>query len=166
MQRINFLSVAVWCALPLIGVACSDDNVINNSGKDPEASEKPDWYYAGGELGTSFLTTQNAFEQPSPAVENQGLYQSFKNGEALFEKPFMTNTEGVRSGLGPVYIRTSCTHCHPNYGHGQKVEEGSFKTDEPGNGCLLVVYDPATEAYVSWLAGMPQGHAVARSRLQ
>lgn len=161
MQRFNYLSAAVWCALPLIGAACSDDNVINNNSKDPEASEKPDWYYAGGQLGTSFLTTQNAFEQPSPAVENQGLYQSFKNGEALFEKPFMTNTEGVRSGLGPVYIRTSCTHCHPNYGHGQKVEEGSFKTDEPGNGCLLVVYDPTTEAYVSWLAGMPQGHAVA-----
>lgn len=160
MLKNELLRVAVWCTLPFVGAACSDDNDIRKN-DDPSMAEKPDWYYAGGKLGTSFLATQNAFEQPSPAVENQGLYQSFKNGEALFEKPFMANNTGVRSGLGPVYIRTSCTHCHPNYGHGQKVPEGSFDTAEPGNGCLLVVYDPATEAYVPWLAGMPQGHAVA-----
>lgn len=121
----------------------------------------PDWYYAGGELGTTLLSTSNAFEQPAPAIDRQGLYQSFKNGEALFEKPFMTNQSGVRSGLGPAYIRTSCIHCHPNYGHGTRIPEGTFNTNEIGNGCLLVVHDPNTEAYVSWLAGMPQGHAVA-----
>lgn len=36
-----------------------------------------------------------------------------------------------------------------------------INTSNPGNGCLLVVYDPATEGYVPWLAGMPQSHAVA-----
>jgi CxxC motif-containing protein (DUF1111 family) len=41
------------------------------------------------------------------------------------------------------------------------VEAGSFNTDDIGNGCLLVVYNPTTNAYVSWLAGMPQSHAVA-----
>ncbi len=147
-------------ALPAL-VACADEGTAIPDEGEGNKSEKPDWYYAGGELGTTFLATQNAFEQPSAAVDNQGLYQSFKNGEALFEKPFMANQEGVRSGLGPVYIRTSCLHCHPNYGHGQKLPEGSFYTSDPGNGCLLVVYDPATEGYVSWLAGMPQGYAVA-----
>lgn len=139
--------------------ACSDDEI-----KDTPTSNKtdlPEWYYAGGKLGTTLLSTTNAFEQPAPAVEQQGFYQSFKNGEALFEKPFMTNQDGVRSGLGPVYIRTSCTHCHPNYGHGTRIPEGSFDTKQIGNGCLLVVHDPDTEAYVSWLAGMPQSHAVA-----
>lgn len=140
--------------------SCSDDEPIQNEPVDPE-NTLPEWYYAGGELGTSFLATSNALEQPSPAVENAGLYQSFKNGEALFEKPFMTNNSGVRSGLGPAYIRTSCIHCHPGYGHGKRVEAGAFNTDEIGNGCLLVVYNPVTEAYVSWLAGMPQSHAVA-----
>lgn len=139
--------------------SCSDDKITDEP--VPPEGEKPEWFYAGGKLGTTLLTTSNAFEQPSAAVENQGLYQSFKNGEALFEKPFMSNQTGVRSGLGPVYIRTSCLHCHPNYSHGQRIPEGSFETADPGNGCLLVVYDPATEAYVPWLAGMPQGHAVA-----
>lgn len=125
-------------ALPLLaGCTDTEEELINET---PSASEKPEWYYAGGKLGTSFLATSNALEQPAPAVEEAGLYQSFKNGEAIFEKPFMTNASGVRSGLGPVYIRTSCIHCHPGYGHGKRVEAGSFRTDEIGNGCLLVVY--------------------------
>lgn len=153
---LNMLSVAL---LGATAVSCSEEKITDDP--VPPSQEKPEWYYAGGELGTTLLSTTNAYEQPAPAVENQGLYQSFKNGEALFEKPFMANQTGVRSGLGPAYIRTSCIHCHPNYGHGQRVPEGEFNTNEIGNGCLLVVYDPKTEGYVSWLAGMPQGHAVA-----
>ncbi len=141
--------------------ACSDDDDLKKSEViEGEEDSVPEWVYAGGELGTAFLATSNAFEQPAPAVENQGMYQSFKNGEALFEKPFMSNATGVRSGLGPVYLRTSCLHCHPGYGHGKRLPSGEFKTNDPDNGCLLVVYDPSTEAYVTWLAGMPQGHAV------
>lgn len=155
------MSVVAAAALSALALAsCSDDEKITNS-DTPDTPERPDWYYAGGKLGTTELATSNVFEQPTAAVENQGLYQSFKNGEALFEKPFMTNTDGVRGGLGPVYIRTSCTHCHPNYSHGERVAAGSYDTRDPGNGTLLVVYDPATEGYVPWLAGMPQLYAVA-----
>lgn len=155
------MSVTAAAALSALALAsCSDDEkIINND--IPDTPGRPDWYYAGGKLGTTELATSNVFEQPTVAVENQGLYQSFKNGEALFEKPFMTNTDGVRGGLGPVYIRTSCLHCHPNYGHGERVAEGSYDTRDPGNGTLLVVYNPATEGYVPWLAGMPQLYAVA-----
>ncbi|MDE6795898.1 MAG: hypothetical protein K2J63_11425 [Muribaculaceae bacterium] len=155
-QIYRLLSLSV--IIPALG-ACSEEKIVDD--ENPQVADLPEWYYAGGELGTTFLSTTNVFEQPAPAIERQGLYQSFKNGEALFEKPFMTNQKGVRSGLGPVYIRTSCTHCHPNYGHGTRIPEGSFNTNDIGNGCLLVVHDPNTEAYVSWLAGMPQGHAVA-----
>lgn len=155
------MSVTAAAALSALALAsCSDDEKITNNDA-PDTPERPDWYYAGGKLGTTELATSNVFEQPTAAVENQGLYQSFKNGEALFEKPFMTNTDGVRGGLGPVYIRTSCTHCHPNYSHGERVAEGSYDTRDPGNGTLLVVYNPATEGYVPWLAGMPQLYAVA-----
>lgn len=155
------MSVTAAAALSALALAsCSDDEKITNNDA-PDTPERPAWYYAGGKLGTTELATSNVFEQPTMAVENQGLYQSFKNGEALFEKPFMTNTEGVRGGLGPVYIRTSCTHCHPNYSHGERVAEGSYDTRDPGNGTLLVVYNPATEGYVPWLAGMPQLYAVA-----
>ncbi len=155
------MSVTAAAALSALALAsCSDDEKITNN-DIPDTPERPDWYYAGGKLGTTELATSNVFEQPTVAVENQGLYQSFKNGEALFEKPFMTNTDGVRGGLGPVYIRTSCLHCHPNYGHGERVAVGSYDTRDPGNGTLLVVYNPATEGYVPWLAGMPQLYAVA-----
>lgn len=155
------MSVTAAAALSALALAsCSDDEKITNN-DTPDTPERPDWYYAGGKLGTTELATSNVFEQPTAAVENQGLYQSFKNGEALFEKPFMTNTDGVRGGLGPVYIRTSCTHCHPNYSHGERVAEGTYDTRDPGNGTLLVVYNPATEGYVPWLAGMPQLYAVA-----
>lgn len=159
MEYKRLTRLMMFAAVAANITSCSDD-IITNEPIAPD-TERPDWFYAGGELGTTLLTTTNAFEQPSGAVERQGMYQSFKNGEALFEKPFMANQNGVRGGLGPVYIRTSCTHCHPNYSHGTRVPEGPFKTNDPGNGCLLVVYDPSTEAYVSWLAGMPQGHAVA-----
>ena len=155
------MSVTAAAALSALALAsCSDGEKITNT-DTPDTPERPDWYYAGGKLGTTELATSNVFEQPTAAVENQGLYQSFKNGEAIFEKPFMTNTDGVRGGLGPVYIRTSCTHCHPNYSHGERVAEGSYDTRDPGNGTLLVVYNPATEGYVPWLAGMPQLYAVA-----
>lgn len=155
------MSVTAAAALSALALAsCSDDEKITNNDA-PDTPERPDWYYAGGKLGTTELATSNVFEQPTAAVENQGLYQSFKNGEAIFEKPFMTNTDGVRGGLGPVYIRTSCAHCHPNYSHGERVAEGSYDTRDPGNGTLLVVYNPATEGYVPWLAGMPQLYAVA-----
>ena len=140
-------------------LSCSDDDKITDT--LPAANALPEWYYAGGELGTAFLTTANAYEQPAPAVEDAGMMQSFLNGEALFEKQFMSNHSGMRHGLGPVYIRTSCMHCHPGYGHGQRIPAGSFDTTDPGNGCLLVVYNPENNAYVSWLAGMPQSHAVA-----
>lgn len=140
-------------------LSCSDDDKITDT--PPAANALPEWYYAGGELGTAFLTTANAYEQPTPAVEDAGMMQSFLNGEALFEKQFMSNNSGTRHGLGPVYIRTSCMHCHPGYGHGQRIPAGSFDTTDPGNGCLLVVYNPENNAYVSWLAGMPQSHAVA-----
>lgn len=159
----NILKMSVTAAAALSALAlasCSDDEK-NTNNDAPDTPERPDWYYAGGKLGTTELATSNVFEQPTAAVENQGLYQSFKNGEAIFEKPFMTNTDGVRGGLGPVYIRTSCTHCHPNYSHGERVAEGSYDTRDPGNGTLLVVYNPATEGYVPWLAGMPQLYAVA-----
>lgn len=141
-------------------MSCEDEEVVKEQ-ETPAVSELPEWYYTGGQLGTTHLATYNAYEQPTPAVENAGMYQSFKNGEALFEKPFMSNHEGVRMGLGPVYIRTSCIHCHPGYGHGKRIEAGSFKTNDIGNGCLLVVYTPDNDSYVPWLAGMPQGYAVA-----
>ena len=139
--------------------ACSD--VLEPNTPNNPSEELPDWYYTGGKLGTTSLSSYNAYEQPSKAVEEAGMSQAFKNGEAFFEKMFNTNHDGVRHGLGPVFVRSSCIHCHPGYGHGKRLAEGSFNTNEVGNGCLLVVYTPDDDKYVPWLAGMPQSQAVA-----
>lgn len=146
----------------LLQGACSDKDLSGTDpDPDPVLDEKPQWYYAGGQLGTAYVTTSAAFEQPTASVENGGFLASFKRGEQLFEKNYVSNTSGIRSGLGPTYVRSSCMHCHPGYGHGKSQPDGPFSTNETGNGYLLVVYNPATQGYVNWLAGMPQGHAVA-----
>lgn len=120
----------------------------------------PEWYFAGGKLGTTSLNTTTCFEQMTPATENAGMADRFDHGDILAEKSFNSNPDGVRHGLGPVYVRSSCQHCHPVYSHGTSVPEGQYETSTVGNGTLLVVYDPTTDAYVTWLAGMPQLHAV------
>lgn len=157
MNKFHFLSIATLCVTM---IACSDDNPGQNIPSDDPAAELPQWYYAGGELGTSYITTSAAFEQPTKSIENGGFLASFKRGEQLFEKNYVSNVSGVRSGLGPIYVRSSCIQCHPGYGHGKSQPDGPFYTNEQGNGYLLVVYNPATQGYVNWLAGMPQGHAV------
>lgn len=140
---------------------CTDNDTPDRPSSGEDDIKLPQWYYSGGELGTSFITTSAAFEQPTASVENAGLLASFKRGEQLFEKNYVSNNSGVRSGLGPMYIRSSCMHCHPGYGHGKSQPDGPFRTTEAGNGYLLVVYNPTTQGYVNWLAGMPQGHAIA-----
>ena len=127
---------------------------------EPE-TEKPDWYYTGGKLGTTENLTSMTFRQPTPATENAGMGTAFAQGDQIAEKPFVTNTEGRQHGLGPIYVRSSCQHCHPNYSHGTSVPAGVYNASEVGNGTLLVVINPATQAYVPWLAGMPQLFGVA-----
>ncbi|MGN0231908.1 MAG: di-heme oxidoredictase family protein [Muribaculaceae bacterium] len=142
--------------------ACSDDIEPDDDPDNVIDNEIAEQFFSGGELGTSFISTSAAYEQPSPAITNGNMFLSFNRGEKLFEKPFTSNLNGgEREGLGPLYVRTSCLHCHPGYGHGKSQENGHFNTSEVGNGYLLVVFNPATDAYVPWLAGMPQTHAVA-----
>ena len=154
------LALTAFVASILLFSAC---NISEDKDQVPVNTDEqmPDWYYAGGQLGTTFLTTSNAYEQPTASVENAHMIDAFKAGEALFEKMFMSNTNGTRGGLGPVYVRSSCIHCHPNYGHGMSVPEGTYNSSEIGNGTLLVIADKATDAYKTWVAGMPQLHAVA-----
>ena len=123
---------------------------------EPTGENKPEWYYTGGKLGTTENLTSMTFRQPTPATEDAGLGQMFAQGDQIAEKPFVTNETGRQHGLGPVYVRASCQHCHPNYSHGTSVPEGTYDAANVGNGTLLVVINPATQAYVPWLAGMPQ----------
>lgn len=155
----NYLYLTFLLSAGLFLTSCDDDN---DGKEDNTPTDLPEWYYTGGKLGTAHVATQSAFEQSTPVVDADAMMTaSFNRGEQLFEKPFNSNTSGTRHGLGPVYIRTSCLHCHPGYGHGKSQKAGSFNTTQTGNGYLLVVYKPSDNSYVPWLAGMPQSKAVA-----
>lgn len=159
----NLLIPSVAFAVAAAFAACSDEAPDNNDNNTQQPDDSlSEQYYSGGELGTAFVSTSKAYEQPAPAVINSDMFLSFNRGEKMFEKPFTANINGgEREGLGPLYVRTSCLHCHPGYGHGKSQNNGTFNTNEVGNGYLLVVYNPTNDAYVTWLAGMPQTHAIA-----
>jgi CxxC motif-containing protein (DUF1111 family) len=142
--------------LPVLGLAgCGDDD---ENGSLPGTEELSEEYYTGGKLGTAFNATSFAYEQPTSVVaESPELMLQFKRGETLFEHEFTSNAEGVRRGLGPVSVRSSCLSCHPGYGHGKRMER--YRAKDSGNGYLLVVID-ADDNYIAQLTGMPQTQAV------
>ena len=171
-QRISKMLLLGLLVLPL--ASCSDDNsVVNNDklngdsqfGKANDVFEASEWY-PGGELGTDEGMSYSA---ETPATTNQGLSNSFNKGEDFFEHLY-TITEAPRKGLGPAWVRSSCIHCHPNYGHGKRKNQ--YLGDDFGNGYLLVVYHPtagvdangkayAANSYISEVTGMPQTKAMA-----
>ena len=172
-QRISKLIVLGLLTLPM--VSCSDDNTdpVDNDKLKPNTEfgkatgnfEASEWY-PGGELGT---VNDKSYSTEAPAVTNQGLSANFNKGEDNFEKLY-TFTENPRKGLGPAWVRSSCIHCHPSYGHGKRVQQ--YKAQEIGNGYLLVVYHPTAgvdangkeykaNSYISEVTGMPQTMAMS-----
>ena len=145
----------IICLFAFVFVACND----NNSESGTPTEELSEEYYSGGRLGTVFNQTPFAYEQPTPVVDEDAAFAvAFKRGEAFFEKEFTSNTSGLRGGLGPAYVRSSCITCHPNYGHGKRMER--YRAKDYGNGYLLVVTDQ-NDNYISQLTGMPQTQAVS-----
>jgi len=96
-------------------------------------------YYLGGEKGTVFNATSKAFEQPSPAIIEAGLFSQFLAGEAFFEGNFVVDPHVPFGGLGPTYLKASCISCHPGYGRGRRVDDFS---KEFGNGYIAIVHNP------------------------
>ena len=120
----------------------------------PPAQELTEEHYAGGLNGTAFNRTSLAYEQPAPAVTNMG---AFKRGEKMFENNFVTGEGTPFSGLGPVYIRSSCIDCHPGYGRSKRVQ--SFNSSEYGNGYLIMIHTPEGKFHPDY-TGMVQTRAV------
>ena len=159
MNKPFFFGIVLMGTFVIAG--CSDDDDVSPTTweiGDPSASDYPEDYYAGGQLGTTTVNSSTAFKQPSKAVENAGMMTAFNEGEYLFEKDYNTNTDGAFHGLDPVYVRRGCLYCHPGYGHGARQTD--YKADTHRNGYLLVVYDKTTNAYIRSVAGMPQTGAV------
>lgn len=154
MTRHNLLQFTLSCIAIIAITACSEEN---GSTTPPITVANEEWY-SGGKLGTVFNATTFAYEQSTPAIDNNGLSQAFKNGEQLFERDFNENKSGAFHGLGPLMVRRGCFYCHPNYGHGKR--QTRYRADDTGNGYLLVVTDN-TDTYLSSITGMPQTLASA-----
>ena len=157
-MKTSHLTAAVMTAL--LATSCNDEtsNPLSWEIGDGTAIEYPEDFFAGGQLGTTTNNSSTAFKQPTLAVENAGMVTAFNEGEYLFENDFNTNTSGAFQGLGPVYVRPGCLHCHPGYGHGAR--QNSYSAHLQRNGYLLVIYDKKTDAYIRSVAGMPQTGAV------
>ena len=145
--------------------ACSDSDDLTELGQletEEQAFGKAtgnftaEEWFPGGELGT---TEKASYSAPTPAVQNvAGMEEDFNTGEDFFEHLY-TFDVAPRRGLGPAWVRNSCIACHPSYGHGKRQTE--YRANTIGNGYLLVIYHPSTNAYISEVTGMPQTQAMA-----
>ena len=166
------LSLLALMALSLLSACQSDDegtpvvidpenDVYNLTEKDDDFGKandvfSADEWYPGGQLGTTRNRSYSAF---APAVENiADGEERFTHGEDFFEHMYTLNTE-PRKGLGPAWVRPSCIHCHPGYGHGKRQDR--YRANDIGNGYLLVIYHPDNNAYISEVTGMPQTQAMS-----
>ncbi len=163
-NKLTQFSIIAMLAAPLLS-ACSDDDdnkqdlgelaiAENVFGKANDVFSASEWY-PGGELGT---TEKASYSAPAPAVERiSGMEEDFNTGEDFFEHLY-TFEQQPRRGLGPAWVRNSCIHCHPSYGHGKRQTE--YRANQIGNGYLLVIYHPDNNAYISEVTGMPQTQAM------
>ena len=177
IQRLLLVCSAGF-ALTAALTACTDDDelevigyLVSTTGEEDykyvgkeTAGFKAEEWFPGGELGTTDNTAAHCYEDETPATQDAGLMTAFKRGELLFEHDFTPTSTADFGGLGPAYVRSSCIHCHPGYGHGKRVE--TYDADRRGNGYLLVIYHPADGdnsddgPYISEVTGMPQTRAV------
>ena len=171
MNKHNFILCSLAMGLALTMTSCNDD-VPNDDGTIKSDAkyvgqamgnfDKSEWY-PGGELGTTDNVASGCYEDEAPAVTAQGLLDDFNAGEKFFERQFTVSSSGF-GGLGPASVRRSCLDCHPNYGHGKRMDNFTTAYGN-GNGYLLAVYHPEDGAnsndgsYVSEVTGMPQTQA-------
>ena len=171
MNKHNFILSSLAMGLALTMVSCNDDvpnddGTIESDGKYVGQAmgnfDKSEWY-PGGELGTTDNVASGCYEDEAPAVTAQGLLDDFNAGEKFFERQFTVSSSGF-GGLGPASVRRSCLDCHPNYGHGKRMDTYTTAYGN-GNGYLLAVYHPEDGAnsndgsYVSEVTSMPQTQA-------
>jgi CxxC motif-containing protein (DUF1111 family) len=162
MKRKQCAPLMLTIAFAVCLAACKKDNDPNENNKpDREYSEE---YYAGGKAGTVFITSSFAYKQPMPVIDDDPtLYRQFMRGERISDRSFVASEGMGYSGLGPVYVRKSCTACHPSYGgHGQRIS-GKYYSNDSRNGYSVRIYDPdsPTLEISPYFYGAAQTRAVA-----
>ena len=67
MKYCRNFHTSVLAALVAAGISsCTEDKITDID--IPAEAQLPEWYYAGGELCTTLISTSNAFEQPAHSV--------------------------------------------------------------------------------------------------
>jgi CxxC motif-containing protein (DUF1111 family) len=157
-------------ALALTLAGCSEEKIeyqetdADYVGQDIGNFSAEEWY-PGGKLGTTENTSSNCYSDEAPVINmDANLRTQFFKGEQMFERQYTLNT-GAFKGLGPASVRSSCFDCHPEYGHGKRMDQYETRYGN-GNGYLLVVYTPNSEGsndggYIAEVTGMPQTQAAS-----
>jgi CxxC motif-containing protein (DUF1111 family) len=157
-------------ALALTLAGCSEEKIeyqetdADYVGQDIGNFSAEEWY-PGGKLGTTENTSSNCYSDEAPVINTDAnLRTQFFKGEQMFERQYTLNT-GAFKGLGPASVRSSCFDCHPEYGHGKRMDQYETRYGN-GNGYLLVVYTPNSEGsndggYIAEVTGMPQTQAAS-----
>lgn len=167
LRNCTFLTLTMGLAITI--ASCSDDDKVEIQETDANyvgqsvGNFSADEWYPGGKLGTTENTGSSCYSDEAPVVDADAELKSlFFKGEQMFERQYTLKT-GAFSGLGPAYVRSSCFDCHPEYGHGKRMDQYTTRYGN-GNGYLLVVYHPNEEgsndgSYISEVTGMPQTRA-------
>ncbi len=136
-MNFNYLKIALL-ALPLLTASCSEKENLDLDIEDEQYKDYPEDFFTGGKLGTVYKISALSYQQPAPAIDKQGLSVAFAQGETFFDNPFTENLKPL-SGLGPLYIRKSCKHCHVGYGHGKR--QTKYDSNTFGNAYILMITD-------------------------
>ncbi len=168
IKNYAFLSAAL--ALTMGMASCSENKVEYQETDADYVGQKTgnfsaEEWYPGGELGTTDNTGTSCYSDEAPVINTDAnLRTQFFKGEQMFERQYTLNT-GAFKGLGPASVRSSCFDCHPEYGHGKRMDQYETRYGN-GNGYLLVVYHPDAEGsndggYIEEVTGMPQTQAAS-----
>lgn len=81
--------------------------------------------------------TSSAFEEASPNLSQLGVLDHDLGDEA-FEESFVSTSDDVNTGLGPVFNNVSCVSCHIRNGRGMPVAgQLLLRVGEPEEGSTL-----------------------------
>jgi len=173
MRNLSILALSLLACCAFTACSDSDNTTSSTTGTNTESGfgigndvfSAEEWY-PGGKLGT---TEKKSYSTSVAEVDADAQMASdFQFGEDYFEHLYTYTTE-PRKGLGPAWVRNSCIHCHPSYGHGKR--QTSYEANTIGNGYLLVIYHPtagtdadgvayAANSYIRHVTGMPQTKAM------
>ena len=138
--------------------ACSNYDPDPNLGIDPAATYEPGEEYSGGERGTVFDFSVNAFGDGASGLAGDSA-GAFVTGNSFFRSNWVIAPASVtsRDGLGPLLNAVSCSGCHTLDGRGRPPQTESERL----SGLLIRLSRPGTDLHGGPLADAAYGLQLA-----